>query len=312
MSLTLFPIAQALAPFTEAHSARLSLAHYRAYYQLDDLLTADVQHIAGQVMSSGTALALQAWIVPKQVRPTALCVHGYFDHSGWSRPLIEVLLAQGYNVCCLDLPGHGLSNGERASIHHFDDYGAAIFNATTAIKSWLAPVSLAVGHSTGAAAWLNCLSLFKRIDCPLILFAPLLRPAEWQYWGRGLYALLKPFTSHFPRKKRASSSNPVFNRAFEADPLVPNYLTLAWVGAMRHWLQMFEQLAPLANRTLIIQGQRDSTVDWRYNIPHLLKKLPNTELHYLAEAKHQLINEAPAIQLQWQILTAAFLTPSSV
>lgn len=307
MSVSLFPIAQALPPFSEAPSALHSLAHYRAHYQLDDLLSGGAKHYAGQVKSGGIPLALQAWVVPHLVRPTALCVHGYFDHSGWSKPLISLLLAQGYNVCCLDLPGHGLSNGERVSINHFDDYGAAIFNASTAIRSWLAPVSLAVGHSTGAAALLNSFSLFKNPQCPLILLAPLLRPTEWQSWGRFAYPLLKPWLAHKPRKKRASSSNADFNHAFEADPLVPNYLTLAWVGAMRHWLQMFPLLAPLTNRTLIIQGQRDATVDWRYNIPQLMRKLPRAELHYIAEARHQLLNESAAIRLQWQAMVVDFL-----
>lgn len=306
MSSNLFPIAQALPPFAALADAKHSLAHYRSHYHLQSLLNSGARHVAGHVLSCGISLALQAWLVDEQ-RPTALCVHGYFDHSGWSGPLIAFLLARGFNVCCLDLPGHGLSNGERAAITNFDDYGVALRDALIAIEQVLPSVCLAVGHSTGAAAWLNCLAVNRARDCQLILLAPLLRPTHWQGYGRFIYGALKPFVRHYPRKKRASSSNIHFNRAFEADPLVPNYLTLAWVGAMQRWLTDFAELSPLPQRSLLIQGQRDHTVDWRYNIPQLQQKLPNSELHYIAEGRHQLINESAAIQQKWQAMVVDFL-----
>ena len=306
MNNNLFPIAQALPPFSALPCAKYSLANYRTYYQLNDLLGGGVRHIAGQIISNNLPLALQAWLVDGN-NPTALCVHGYYDHSGWSKPLIHLLLAQGYNVCCLDLPGHGLSSGERVSIQDFDEYGAAIASAMSAISCSMPAVSLCIGHSTGAAAWLNYCNHHPAAELPLILMAPLLRPSHWQSYGRYIYPLLRPFTRHYPRKKRASTANLAFNRAFAADPLVPNYLCLSWIAAMRRWLTEFPHTNTLSNNTLIIQGQRDDTVDWRYNLPQLISKLPRARVEYLAEARHQLINETPAIKLQWQAITLDFL-----
>lgn len=303
--MQLFPLAQGLPPFDVCDTRASELfQHYRHYYSLSRL---PAQHVVGRIDCHGVPLALQAWL-QQPGAPVALLVHGYYDHSGWNGPLIAQLLEAGYHVCCLDLPGHGLSGGERASARSFDDYGHAIAQAVHAIATQLAPPALGCGHSTGCAAWLNSLMRHQPLsDMALVLFAPLLRPAHWRWRGRLQFAALRHLVQTYPRDVTPGSSNPVFNRAFAADPLVPRLLTVRWVNAMHHWLNGFAAQPALGNRCLIFQGERDSTVDWRYNLPQLLNKLPAAQLHYLAEAQHQLINESHAIQRHWQTIMVDFL-----
>jgi len=43
-----------------------------------------------------------------------------------------------------------------------------------------------------------------------------------------------------------------------------------------------------------LQGDRDTTVDWRYNIRLLRDKFPAGQVEMIAGARHELFNEAAA------------------
>lgn len=274
---------------------------YRVFYQLNQL---PAEHHIGAVNSGEYYLAAQYWL-PENARHTALVVHGYFDHVGLYRHVIQFLLAQHYAVIAFDLPGHGLSSGTRAVIHNFDEYGQAInavIEASTAGK--LPPVTLGFGQSTGCAAWMNFyMAGFKNSLQQLILFSPLLRPHHWQPQAHMLYLALRHVVQCIPRNFRDNSSNAEFLRfCHYEDPLQPRYLTVAWVGAMKNWLARFSHQPTIPIPALILQGEQDDTVDWRYNIPAILQKMPNAQLHYLAEARHHLVNESASIRAHtWQI-----------
>lgn len=278
-------------------------AAYCQFYQLD---IPDTQHRIGYVDSGAYRLAAQYWLPADAARGTALLVHGYFDHMGLYGHVVRYLLDQGYAVLGFDLPGHGLSSGARAVIHDFDDYGQAVHNVLSAAAGKLPPLTLGFGQSTGCAAWMNYLMADYPIKPQqLLLFSPLLRPHRWALQGRWLYSALRHFVRYLPRSFRANSSDPTFLRfCHELDPLQPRMLTVAWVSAMKNWLERFAAQPAIALPALIVQGQRDDTVDWRYNIPVILQKMPQAQLHYLAEARHHLANESTSIRLRlWQIVS---------
>ncbi len=49
---------------------------------------------------------------------------------------------------------------------------------------------------------------------------------------------------------------------------------------------------------LVIQGQNDRTVDWRYNL-RIIKRLFVPRIVYLPTARHHLVNESPVIRQQF-------------
>ena len=55
-----------------------------------------------------------------------LILHGYYDHVGLYRHVVEWGLRMGFAVLACDLPGHGLSSGARASINEFVEYQAVL------------------------------------------------------------------------------------------------------------------------------------------------------------------------------------------
>lgn len=219
-------------------------------------------------------------------------------------------------MIAFDLPGHGLSSGVRAAIQDFDEYAQAINAVISAsANAKLPPITVGFGQSTGCAAWMNfCMTGFKNSLQKLILFSPLLRPHHWQPQGHLLYLALRHVVSCVPRNFRDNSSNTRFLRfCHYEDPLQPHHLTVAWVGAMKNWLARFPNQPTIDIPTVILQGEQDDTVDWRYNIPAILQKIPNTQLYYLAEARHHLANESASIRARiWQMASKFLQTTDGI
>jgi alpha-beta hydrolase superfamily lysophospholipase len=287
------------------------LADATGYCQHYGLDTLPGPHRMGSFIYERYQLAVQYWL-PPQARQTVLIVHGYYDHIGLYRHLLAHLLDRGYAVLGLDLPGHGLSSGERASIPDFDVYGRTIAALCTAAEGRLPPITCAIGQSTGCAALTNSLMTGHTLPIQqLVLLAPLLRPHRWATHGRWLYTALHRLISRMPRNFSENSHDAAFvDFCRHHDPLQTRHLSVQWVTAMKHWLDRFHAQSPITLPTLVVQGQADTTVDWRYNIPALMSKLPNGQLEYLPDARHHLVNESEDIrQALWQILDT-FLVPA--
>ena len=289
--------------FLPAHDAGQEAARaYCSHYRLDTL---PGQHRLGTLPLADVPLVAQYWLPDTPARHTVLLVHGYYEHLALELPLIRHCLQRGWAVLGVDLPGHGLSGGPRACIDTFDRYGDAIAAVSTAAAPHLPALTHAIGHSTGCAALMN--SLMRAHALPftqLVLLAPLLRPHRWQTEGRFLYAALHRFIPSLPRHFSTNSHDPAFLTFCRyQDPLQVNRLSVQWVGAMKHWLDHFRTQSPITLPTLLVQGTDDTTVDWRYNIPALLQKLPNGRAEYLPDARHQLINESPPFNAAlWPLL----------
>ncbi|NER40232.1 alpha/beta hydrolase [Bacillus megaterium NBRC 15308 = ATCC 14581] len=80
-----------------------------------------------------------------------MLLHGYYDHAGVLSTVIRFLIQQGFHVLTFDLPGHGLSTGERGAISEFFSIQKVLEKSyvDTCLRSL--PVYI-VAHSTGASA----------------------------------------------------------------------------------------------------------------------------------------------------------------
>ncbi len=187
-------------------------------------------------------IAAQYWR-PVLARGTVVLMHGYYDHMGLYRHVVDWALGMGFAVLACDLPGHGLSEGERASIRDFAEY-QAVFKGLLGQAAELdlaAPWHLC-GQSTGGAILLDY--LLHGGERPelgeTILLAPLVRPRAWG-WSKLSYRLLRPFVDSIPRRFSENSSDPQFlDFLREHDPLQPSILPTAWVGALARWVPRIE------------------------------------------------------------------------
>ncbi len=216
------------------------------------------------------------FLPPGPSRGTLFVLHGYLASLGNFSGIIRVMLAEGWSVTALDLPGHGLSSGERAGIGEFSDYTQALnawLEALKEISALLPRPWVVLGHSTGASA---VIEMSRTRELPwdyLILSAPLIRHVYWevgqglawwnQWWLRSLQPLVSP------------------------DPLVGIYnVPVSWVLALGRWESRLDFKPRPDIPVLLHQDWQDQVVDFRHNLPLVARGFPNNRVFWQSGMGH--------------------------
>jgi len=217
-------------------------------------------------------------------------VHGFLDHTGLFTHLIRYGLEHNCNVVCFDLPGHGLSTGEPTVIDEFRQYSQAIADVLAAVEVPALPW-WTMAQSTGCAALMDFAAQQSWPFTHTVLLAPLIRPAAWNR-VRLSHLLLNRFIDTVKRTFVSNSSDAAFLAFLRSDPLQSHKISVRWVGALRKWLAglKFEDLN--VGPVLVLQGDADGTVDWRYNMGQIRALFPGSQIEFLRGAGHQLANES--------------------
>lgn len=253
----------------------------------------------------------QVWL-PERPVATLILMHGFYDHMGLYRHVIEWALGQNFAVLSCDLPGHGLSSGSRASIGDFAEYQTVLQRLLVEAETLQLPQPWHLcGQSTGGAIVVDHI-LHRGSDSPaqgqVILLSPLVRPRAWG-WSKASYYLLRPFVSGIARRFTENSNAPAFLPFLMADPLQPRRLPTAWVGALARWIVHIEKAPRSERQPWIVQGESDMTVDWSYNLSVLNEKFSQPQILMLREARHHLANETPELRTQYfEFLNGRFRT----
>ena len=275
--------------------------HYQAYYGLDLPQRRDIHSRLGRFRVGEYDVVAQAWW-PPQPHASLLVMHGYYDHMGLYRHVVEWGLDMGFAVLACDLPGHGLSSGPPASINEFEEYQAVLNGLFEQARQLDLPRPWhLLGQSTGGAILLDHL-LHQPQSAErgrTILLAPLIRPRAWLR-SRLSYELMRRFVQQIPRAFSDNSSDARFLQFVQTeDPLQASILPTAWVGALSRWIPRIEKATGSGESPLIIQGEADMTVDWQYNLPVLQRKFAAPEILRLPAARHHLVNESEALRQRY-------------
>jgi len=269
---------------------------YRRFYGLDfETRFNDLKVYIGKTHVSGFDVVMQGF-VPRHARGTVFLVHGYYDHVGIYQHLIKALLKSRYAVMAFDLPGHGLSSGSRAAISSFRQYNPVFQRLLQRARQQAPQPWHVVAQSTGGAIVADYLLSFagqeERIPfASVVMYAPLIRPVHWQL-NRHLHSLISPFRDFVPRKFSENSNDPAFSEFLQRkDPLQPRYLSAKWVGALKQWIPYIERHEPVNYPLYIVQGKSDGTVDWQHNVPCFQRVFPGTEVTYMPNVRHHVVNE---------------------
>ena len=309
-------------PF-EPNSLREPTSSEREYFQyygidFEHQLTG-IHHHFGFFQCAGFDIAAHYYHpVGQTSRGTVFILHGYFDHVGLYRHLIEYCLINGYSIVAFDLPGHGLSSGPRASIESFAQYREVfthciqIFDGVeSATKPWHI-----MAQSAGCAITMDY--LLRLAGTPnsnpfgeVIFFAPLVRPVNWRV-SSAMHRVGRHFIQSQKRIFTQNSNDTAFLQFIrENDPLQPVILQLQWVTALKQWLKEFHKLPESELSPLVIQGKVDGTVDWQYNIPKIQGKFKRSQIHYLEEGRHHLVNESDPIRDEIFKVVDTIINPSA-
>lgn len=291
------PLRASLAPLATRQALSNQAQDYQRFYGLN----LPVQSWLGGFQAAGFELVGQVWL-PEKPKATLFLLHGYYDHMGLYRHVIEWALALGYAVISCDLPGHGLSSGERASIGDFAVYQRVLEALFEQARNLGLPRPWHLcGQSTGSAIAVDHLlhqGERSPVDGQVILLAPLIRPRAWR-WSKFNYRVLRHFVDGIERRFSENTNDPTFLPFLEADPLQPRRLPTAWVGALIAWVKRIEAAPHCARRPLIVQGEDDGTVDWPYNLEVLKAKFDEPQILLLPQARHHLANELPGIRQRY-------------
>ena len=270
---------------------------YFAHYDLDGDWC-DAVHVFGSFESVGFTLAGHLY-EPPEYAATVILLHGYLNHCGQFKNLIRFLLKNGYAAAVFDLPGHGLSSGERAAIDSFDQYIQVTRDFTQLVESRLMGPYHAIGFSTGATILIEMLLENIAADFQkIILSAPLIHWTAYEQ-SKGTYKVYKQFTDKIARFHRKNSSDKeylIFNKT--QDYLHCKHLSLNWVKALFDWNDKLKTLPESDRDILVLQGDKDGTVDWKYNLGMVKQKFPNADIKTIPGANHELFNETPEYKNQ--------------
>lgn len=276
----------------------------RAYFQFYGIdftdSFSDLTHRFGTFKSGDFDIASHSF-QRAEANSTAYVVHGYFDHAGLYQHVIRFLLERNINVIVFDLPGHGLSSGPRASIGAFADYVAALDECVKQSAPLMPQPTMFFGQSTGGAVVMQYL-LDRKFDQVIgapkhvVLLAPLVRPAKWSVL-RFVFSVSRYFIDSLPRRFSNNSHDAEFLEFLrESDPLQYRSLPMQWLLAMKVWIERFLSSPDSTLAPLVLQGEQDNTVDWKYNLKKVRAKFPSAKLKMLPEGKHHLANESVEVR----------------
>jgi alpha-beta hydrolase superfamily lysophospholipase len=299
-----------LPPFGEEVLSTPELHAFNAFYEIDFAVQLPgVSHNVGHVNSGPYQLAVHRWQQPEALA-NLFIVHGYYDHTGLFGKLVEWGLRHQCNVVIFDLPGHGLSTGAPAVIQNFREYGDAISDVLTHVTLPDLPL-WTMGQSAGCAALIEFARANTWPFSATVLLAPLIRPMGWS-GVRFAHTALKPFVKSIVRKFATNTGDKKFLAFVQSDPLQCHHVPLDWITALRRWLAglRFEDLG--VGQALVVQGDHDHTVDWKYNVGKIQALFPDSRVAYLKGAGHQLANETDVLRENYFAVVMDYLSERGV
>ena len=293
-----------MRPFSLDNKATLLEKDYFRGYGIDlENKLEDVGHTFGYVDTKVFRIATHLYSC-KNPKGTVFLLHGYYDHVGLFEHIIRFFLEQNLNVLAYDLPGHGLSRGESATIEDFDDYRQTLEDILAFSDCLLPKPWFAYGQSTGCAIitdFLNDLAVqmqpapFQQV----ILSAPLVRPYLW-WLARIQFYIAQPFVKQIPRTFKNNCRDADFIQKAHNDPLAPTVLPTQWVASMNRWIKKIEASSvQIPVPAFILQGTDDKTVDGPHNVKVLSRLYVESSTLWLENARHHLPNELRATREQY-------------
>ncbi len=255
----------------------------------------DVEHVFGTFESDGYTLAGHIY-KPAEYKGTVFVLHGYLNHCTQLKHLIRFLIESGFAVAAFDLPGHGLSTGKRAAIEDFSQYSQALTDFVDAANKHIEGPYHLIGFSTGGSAAIDCLFVNRGNDFDkVILVAPLVHCVGWGP-SRAGSKIFGTFVKSVPRVDRNESSDRQYLEFVKTDPMQIRKVPLEWVSALHAWNDKIADLPSCPAKAKVIQGTKDTTVDWKFNVEFIREKFRNADVSLIEDGRHELLNESVDIR----------------
>ena len=247
----------------------------------------------------GIDLAVEDFDVP-QARADLVIVHGYAEHRGRYRPLVEELGARGFRCRTFDLRGHGESGGVAAHVGRFQDYIDDLGLVVEGIRKGEGDSRplIIVAHSLGGLIALHFARSSPQSCNALAVSSPFLGPAFEVPSSKKVLAAIAskvaptlPFDN--PLNPRWLSHDAEIVAAYEADPLVHRTTTPRWyVEVSRAQEEIIAGAGAIRVPLLMLIGEDDRIADHRLAL-ELYEKAGSEDkaLRRYPAFKHEVFNE---------------------
>jgi alpha-beta hydrolase superfamily lysophospholipase len=212
----------------------------------------------------GAEAVEQHWQPDTEPRAIIVIVHGYGEHSGRYRNIVNPLVAHGYAVYGHDHRGHGRSPGQRVYINRWEEYREDLgcFLNTVGKQEPGRPVFL-FAHSMGALVGLDFLLHYPQGVSGAIISGAPIEPAGVNdpfriAIARILSGVWPRFSVNLGLDITALSRNPNVVKAYADDPLVSRMATARWGTEILNtvaWVKT--HAAELTIPILFIHGESD-------------------------------------------------------
>lgn len=206
-----------------------------------------------------------------QTKGTVLMIHGYAGNIRGFRYIANELLRQGYSVATLSLPGHGLAGGERGDIENFDNYGVVVNDFIKILKDHNLNPEYAIGHSTGCSSLIIYNQDYGWDFKDVVFIAPLIQSASY-YPAKVIRFLTKPFIKQINTKW--------------SGPLAVQVFPMHWFDQLIKWNKKLKKYESKDDNILLLQGEKDEVVRWKYNIKSITNLYLNTEVVKYKQGSH--------------------------
>ena len=226
-----------------------------------------------------------------------LLVHGVAEHGGRYRRFEEFFAGHRVGVSVMDLRGHGRSEGRRVWVPAFESYleDLDLFLGHVCLH---APTVFLLGHSLGGLIAIRHAETRRAPIDGLITSGAALRPAitpsapiRWVL--RRLNALSSATPVPGLVRPEQLSRDPAVVRQYEADPLVPGYVTTGLgLASLEAGPLALAEAHRVGAPTLLLHGGADSVVEPRGS-EELLSRLQvgDKDLKVYPSLFHEIFNE---------------------
>lgn len=243
----------------------------------------------------------------------AILVHGYGEHAGRYKHVIDALVGRGYAVFTIDHRGHGESQGRRALVERWeyfvDDLRLLTQQARTAYPTL--PMVM-IGHSMGGLIAFHYAVRYQRELAALVLSGPALLSDVAPHLRRvarvvGTVLPWLPITPLSSGPESALSRDPKIQELFDADTLTYKQNMKAGMGyqLMRAMNVAQQHLSDLTLPLLIMQGSADTIVNPQgaQQLYESARSSDKTIKHW-PDCRHEIFNEIErdeviAFMLDW-------------
>jgi acylglycerol lipase len=223
----------------------------------------------GQFAGQGALrLYWQGWLPDGDARAGVIVAHGYGEHSGRYRHLVERIVPLAFAVYALDHRGHGRSEGPRGHVDRFAEYVADLHALRVRVEEeHRGKPLLLLGHSMGGLIAAHYLLAHASGLAGAVLSSPALglakEPPRLLRWVGRVLSWIAPRTSfQSDVDPMVLSRDPSVGLAYAGDPLVHRRVTARLFTELKSAMRdALERAGEIRVPILVLQAGDDRLVD---------------------------------------------------